>query len=109
MAYQAALHFYSQAILPGTSRKEVETYLRENKLAFRQTCCVDMKEFKKGSLDDLVQIGEEDAPWFCNSLIVYIGFQFTGPGNFDVMKGFRSDDSDKLKAVTLCRQYDKCL
>jgi hypothetical protein len=107
LAYQLTLRSYSQVLKPGMTRKEVEDYLRANKLEFRQTCCLDMKEYKKGSWDDLVKIGDEDAPWFCNNLYVYVGFQFTGHEPFDGM--WRADDFDKLTAVTLYRQYDKCL
>jgi hypothetical protein len=53
VAYQLALHSYAQVLEPGMTRKEVQDYLRANKVEFRQTCCVDMKEYKKGSLDDL--------------------------------------------------------
>ena len=108
MAYQSALHSYAQVLKPGMTRKEVEDYLRANKLEFRQTCCVDMKEYKKGSWDDLVKIGEEDAPWFCNYTAVYVGFQFSGHGQFEGGM-WRADDFDKLRAVTVYRQYDKCL
>jgi hypothetical protein len=107
VAYQSALRSYAQVLKPGMTRKEVEDYLRANKVEFRQTCCVDMKEYKKGSWDDVVKIGEEDAPWFCNFTAVYVGFQFTGHGQFDGM--WRADDFDKLRAVTLYRMYDKCL
>jgi Na+-transporting NADH:ubiquinone oxidoreductase subunit NqrC len=107
VAYQSALRSYAQVLKPGMTRKQVEDYFRANKLEFRQTCCVDMKEYRKGSWDDLVKIGEEDAPWFCNLTIVYVGFQFTGHGQFDGM--WRADDFDKLSAVTLYQQYDKCL
>ena len=107
VAYQSAVRSYAHVLKLGMTRKEVEDYLRAKKLEFRQTCCVDMKEYKKGSWDDLVKIGEEDAPWFCNFTAIYVAFQFTGRGQFDGM--WRADDSDKLTAVTLYRQYDKCL
>jgi len=107
VAYQLALRSFAEVFKPGMTRKAVEDSLRANTHEFRQTCCVDMKEYKKGSWDDLVKIGEEDAPWFCNYTAIYVGFQFTGHEKFDGM--WRADDSDKLTAVTLYRQYDKCL
>ena len=100
-AYESAVRSYAQVLKPGMTRKEVEGYFRAKKLDFRQTCCVDTKDYAKGSWDDLIKIGEEDAPWYCSSTNVYVGFQFTGPGDFNGM--WRADDLDKLKAVTLYR------
>jgi hypothetical protein len=90
------------------TRKEVEDYLRAKKLEFRQMCCVDTKEFRKIPWDDLVKIGEEDAPWYCSSTDVYLAFQFTKGAQFKEGM-WRADDLDTLKAVSIHRSLETCL
>ena len=107
-AYQSAVRSYAQVLKPGMTRKEVERYFRAKKLDFRQLCCVDAKDYAKGSWDDLIKIGDDEAPWYCSSANVYVGFQFTGPGEFNGMYP-GADDLDKLKAVTLYRALETCL
>src|SRR6267378_6834208 len=65
LTYQTVLGTYSQGFKSGMTRKEVEDRLRAKNVSFRQMCCVDIKEFKNSSWDDLVKIGEEDVPWVC--------------------------------------------
>ena len=105
--YQSTLNSYSQALKPGMTRKEVENYLREKNLEFRQMCCVDFREGQKVPWDDLVKIGEEDAPWYCSSNNVYVVFQFTKDLQFKGM--WRADDLDHLEAVTIYRSLETCL
>jgi hypothetical protein len=89
------------------TRKEVEDYLRARHINFRQMCCVDVKTFSKGVYDDLAQIGQEDAPWFCSEKNIYIAFQFTGQARNAA--GWGADDSDKLKTVSIYRWLEGCL
>lgn len=105
--YQITLQRFRHDLPLGMMRKDVENYLRARDLAARQTCCVDMKKYQKGTWDDFVKIGQEDAPWYCNSTEVYVGLQFTGPGDSEGM--WRANEQDKLEAVTLVRQFDRCL
>lgn len=66
-AYQSALRSYNQTLKAGMKRKEVEDYLRSNKI-----------EFLRLGWDDLTQIGEDEAPSrFCGKPTVYVKFQFT--------------------------------
>jgi hypothetical protein len=89
-------------------RKEVEDYLRTKKVEFRQMCCVDSSELsRRHSWDDLTKIGEEDAPWFCGEINVYVAFQFTDHGKQE--PGWRADDRDTLRAVTVYQWAEGCL
>jgi hypothetical protein len=81
-AYQNNLSSYTQILKPGMTRREVEDYLRANKIEFQQMCCVDSSELsRRHSWDDLVKIGGEDPPWFCREFNVYVAFQYTARDN----------------------------
>jgi hypothetical protein len=68
IAYRAALRSYSQLLKPGMKRREVDDYLRSNKIEFLQL-----------SLDDLTHIGQDESSvWFCGKSDVFVKFQFTG-------------------------------
>jgi hypothetical protein len=106
-AYAAALHSYSDVLTPGMTRKEVEDYLSAKNTHFRQMCCVTTTKFSKRVYDDLVKIGEEDAPWFCSEYNVYIAFQFNGPERHS--GGPTAEISDTLSSVTVYRWLEGCL
>jgi hypothetical protein len=89
--YDLARRKYAAALQPGITRKEVEDYLRRNNVVI----------FYRSS-DDLVKIGKEDPPWFCNDMNVYVAFQF------DSSK-WTQNASDILTAVSVTRWADKCL
>ena len=106
--YQETLTAYQHSLKPGMTRKDIEGYLKANGKRFSQSCCVDIKEFRKRSWDDLVKIGSEDAPWFCSEGAVYVGFQFAdSPLHHDEM--WRADDLDTLKAITIYHRPENCL
>ena len=107
VAYQAALRPYSEVLRPGMTRNEVESYLRAENVRFGQMCCVDPTDLSKGVYDDLTKIGQEDAPWFCSEMNIYVAFQFTGPDRHAV--GWTADASDTLKSVTIYRRLEGCL
>ena len=94
--YQAALRSYSQILKPGMKRKEVEDYLRLNKIEFLQM-----------SPYDLTKIGEEKPPWFCGTSDVYVQFRFT-----NVRKGepqLDAHDEDTLVEIAVYHRMDRCL
>jgi len=64
----------------------------------------------RSSLDDLVKIGKEDAPWFCSENNVYIAFQFIDREREQAV-GFtlHTDDLDSLKSVTIYPWLEGCL
>lgn len=106
--YQSVLRTYSADLKPGMTRGDVEGYLHARNLTFRQMCCVDLKEFRKGVWDDLTKIGEEDAPWFCSQNNVYIALQFTGQRH-DEHITWNAESGDTLKAVTVYHWLEGCL
>jgi len=92
------------------NRKEVEDYLRGRNAKFQQTCCVDSNETsKRHSWDDLIKVGEEDAPWYCSQHNVYVAFQFTDHAKLETLYEFKDDDFDALKGVTLYHTLEGCL
>ncbi len=105
--YERALHSYSDVLKPGTNRKEVEDYLHERDIGFRHMCCVDRRTYSLGIYDDLIKIGQEDAPWFCNEKNVYIALQFTGQSRADPTP--EAVPSDTLKTITIYHWLEGCL
>jgi hypothetical protein len=106
VAYQTALRSYSGVLRPGMTRKEVEDYLRARNTLFRQMCCVDLKKFSKSAYDDLVKIGQEDAPWVCSEKNIYVAFQFAGTEPHATAP--TAEASDKLIAVTKYPWLEGC-
>ena len=108
--YQKTLRSYSELLKTGMTRKQVEEYFSATQIVFRQLCCVSVKEFSRGvyddTYDDLVKIGQEDAPWFCSENNVYIAFQFLGSQKGSLP---RAEASDKLKDLTIYHHLDGCL
>lgn len=97
VAYQSALRFYNQTLKAGMRRKEVEDYLRSNKT-----------EFWRSGLDDLTQIGKDEAPnWFCGQPTVDVKFQFTA-----LQQQERPSDpkeGDTLNEINIVRMASGCL
>jgi hypothetical protein len=70
-------------------------------------CCVDRKEFSRGVYDDLVKIGQEDAPWFCSEKNVYVALEFIGPERHSV--GPSAEAYDTLTTITIYRWLEGCM
>jgi hypothetical protein len=100
--YQTKLQSYSDVLKPGMTRKNVEDYLRAKSAAFGQLCCID----ERSALADLVKIGKEKHPWYCEEHIVYIAFQFAA---VEPHKGWEAYDSDTLKTITIFHKLEGCL
>jgi hypothetical protein len=103
-AYQAKLASFSKALKSGTTRKDVEGYLRENGYEFRRMCC--MNHSGKNAWDDLTQIGKEPHPWYCSEHSVHIGFEFVSDGSHQFPE---AHDSDTLKGIQIYHSFDGCL
>lgn len=101
--YQAALKEYSSELKPGLTRKEVESYLRARSVRFTQMCCVDQP---RDAWADLVKVGEELAPCYCNEDNVDVAFEFRATEQHRLQK---SIDSDVLESVRIFRQLGGCL
>jgi hypothetical protein len=72
-ASQLALLRYSQSFKPGLTRKDLEDGLRAGHTIFFERCCYD----ERSAFADVVQVGEEDAPWYCSEWPVYVVFEFS--------------------------------
>jgi hypothetical protein len=108
IGYQAALGSYSQVLKPGMTRKEVEGYFHAKNISFVQTCCVESTGFsKKHSLDDLVEIGKDAAPWVCRENNAYLAFEFIDQGQHGT--AWDSNDADTLKAVGIYHRLEGCI
>jgi hypothetical protein len=100
--YQTKLQSYADVLNTGMTRKNVEDYLRAKGVAFGQLCCID----ESSVFSDLVKIGKEKHPWYCEEHNVYIAFQFV---SVEPQKGFEAHDSDTLKEITIFHKLDGCL
>ena len=101
--YEAITDKYSHAFSAGLNRKEVETRLRSSGLTFRQMCCVDVK---RDTWADLVKIGEEKPPWYCNYHNVYVAFEFASSQPREIPD---ARDDDMLLKVRTFDWLETCL
>jgi len=99
---QTNVTFWEQTYLPFAKEN-----LPAQNVMFRQMCCVDIKEFRKGVWDDLTKIGQEDVPWVCSQNNVYIAFQFAGRPHERYT--WDAEAGDVLKAVTVYHWLAGCL
>jgi len=106
-AYQVVLRSYLDILKPGMTRKEVEDYLHSQGSKIARMCCVERKELAQSVYDDLIKIGQEDAPWFCSEKNIYVAFQFSGLKQNG--PAGEANPSDKLNSVTLYRRLEGCL
>jgi hypothetical protein len=89
-------------------RGEIENDLRIRNKPFQQTCCSTIARGDSKSWDDLVQVGKEDAPWYCSENYVYVAFKFE---DFSVdSEPLRNPkDTDRLQSIALYRRLEGCL
>ncbi len=88
--------------MPGMNRNDVETSLRLKNLQFSSRCCYGDDR----SYADLVKIGTEEPPWFCNEVNVYVVFQFVSSSpNLSLTP----NPTDMLKRLALQEQPEVCL
>ena len=102
--YQAALESYSDAVKAGSSRRDVELYLNQRKLPFQQLCCV---RERRSAYADLLKVGEEKAPWFCNKNNTYVAFEFEATEPHGEIP--EAHDSDRLVRTILWPHLEECL
>jgi hypothetical protein len=103
-AYRAGLEAYTHEFQPGLSRKDVEHSLRAKGVHFTQMCCVDQET---SAFADLVNVGEESAPWFCSHYFINVALVFTA--SQPRYRHLEIRDTDLLKSVRIFRQLDGCL
>jgi hypothetical protein len=95
--YRSALQAYSQKLRLGTTRKEVENYLRAAGASF-----IDEGDAHA----DLVKVGREDTPWYCDEHDVYVAFEFVPTEPHPLLRAY---DTDALKVIRISRQQMGCL
>jgi hypothetical protein len=93
---------YAEEFKLGMTRKEVEGLLRAKKVDFEKICCID----ERSAYADIIKIGKEHAPWFCEAHSVYIALQFAATEPHDALKIV---DSDALRSVTVWHHLEGCL
>ncbi len=105
--YETVLARYAGELKPGMTRLEVERHLQNNGARFRQLCCVNPKaNFAGAGWDDLVEIGREDAPWFCSENNVYVAFEFNPKSQGEAPE---TNPSDILRRISVFHSLEKCL
>ena len=97
-SYQAKVEFYRSLLKPGTTREQVETYLRKTGAPFQRSCC------EANIFSDRTRIGHEAPGWVCRSWDVYVEFKFSTLGG----NGQAAAPDDKLEKVDLF-QHGTCL
>jgi hypothetical protein len=102
-AVQAAFLKYSQTLKPGVTRKAVRDYLTGQGIAFKERCCHEAD----GPYSVLVEVGKEDAPWYCSEWPDYVAFEFSTTQPLDSRS--KPSDSDVLKEVHLTSNGEGCL
>jgi hypothetical protein len=71
-------------------------------------CCVGIP---RSAYADLVRIGEEKAPWYCNKYNIYAAFEFDTTEPHGPVADFRDSlgDSDRLETTALYPWLEECL
>jgi hypothetical protein len=104
--YQLVTKSYSDALLPGASRAEVEALIRSRNQTFTQMCCVGAR---KNAWADLIKLGERTSPnlkWPCDRTNLYVAFEFEeAPPRSEV----KAADNDKLASIALFEEPQPCL
>ena len=96
-AYQSVLHSYRAILKPSVKRKEVEDYLRANKI-----------EFERLFLDDLTHIGQDEPiVWFCGKTDVFLKFKFTAFAQPESQTDAKARDT--LVEIEIFRMALSCL
>lgn len=88
--FLVTLRSYRSALKAGTSRAEVEDYLRQKGMSYARSCC------ERGVFSDRSKIGELPPPWTCRNWNVYLDFQFESAEHADVAGG-----ADRLTKIDL--------
>jgi hypothetical protein len=105
--YVKTVASYAEMLKPGMTRKEVETYLKANNIQFQQMCCVVRGKMKK-SWDDLIEIGQEPAPFVCSKHGVYAALVFSD-STPAADKVDPADERDVLQSLSVYHQLEGCM
>jgi len=101
-AYQAALQSYSDFVKIGATRKEVEDILRSKNTSFVRLCCVEQGT----TFADLIKIGKEKHPWYCEAHSVYIAIQYVA---LDQNTSKTVKETDEVHKITIWHHLEGCI
>ncbi len=107
-AYQLALESYSKVLKPEMTRTEVESYLSLRKIPIQKTYGFDHSNF----YTDLIHVGEDPAPWYCDKINVYIAVEFNRseePSSTDQASLDKPESTDTVKRLAIFRMPGACL
>lgn len=100
---EAALRRFSEMAPLGATRRQVKETLRAQGVSFGERCCFE----PNGPFSILVQVGQEDKPWYCSEWPDYVAFEFSSVETprraFDIL------ESDVLGLVHLTSNGEGCL
>ena len=109
--YNARLEEFQREWTLGMSREESEEKLRAKGIAFQQQCCLAPDDSQL-TLDDVVKIGEEEGPFFCDGTAVNVVLGYRA-GEAKRGRGgegmYVADAEDVLQVVRLRRIPMRCL
>jgi hypothetical protein len=100
---KAAMLSYDQVFKPGTTRKDVEEYLRVNKVPFGR-----MFGSSGYPLEDFIKIGTRHFPVPCGDESYYVAFLFDDQTEHPPVINSRADDLDTLRSITTFHWVDDC-
>jgi hypothetical protein len=104
--YESILREYSMALRPGTPRNQVEAMLDSRGRSFQQMCCLLDKNRNRNALQDLVRIGSEPMPWYCNPTNMYLVFEFD---SLPDPRSLKAHPDDTLRKIALSPGLQRCL
>jgi hypothetical protein len=103
LEYRNITNMYSEALKAGSTREIVEAYLRSHGKSFQQS------SGHTNAWDDLVRIGQERGPWYCDEVNVYVVFVFDGPDRLAKNELPSSKGNDNLVDVELLERAEGCM
>jgi len=105
--YHTEIQQYKDELKLGSTRTQVEDYLKTKSAAILHTCspgCDDDPEAT--AAPDYVLVGKGLAPLYCSAELVFIDFEFEAVDRHE--KGSLRG-SDKLKSINIRRAWHDCL
>ena len=99
---KAALLSYERVLKPGMTRKDVEDYLRANKIPFHQQCC--LVAHRRDPLEDFISIGTAHYPVPCGDESYFVVFLFND--QTEQATNSKANDFDTLQSITTFSSVD---
>lgn len=104
---KAAQLKYSEALKPGTSREDVENYLKARGTAFGQRWPGADMHSKAFAI--LVKVADEDVPWYCSAWPDYVAIEFAPTKPAQTSSLWSSAGSDVVTQILVTSNGEGCL